>query len=578
MDRSRHTALDALPPHNASLGERIQQPPHNPLDLASWALRRNDLQSALIQGETPELYEALGEVGYWTGDAELTLNSRERAYHLYQHQGDRAGAARLAIALGSDYFYFRSAASVSNGWFQHAIRILENLPIAPEHGWLDFHRADVRFFGFGDNVGALALASNADAIARLLGLEELSICAQSMRGLALVTLGRVAEGMAALDGSAVAALADHSLNVDLLNSVSCNLLQACNLARDFERSTEWCERILESLQDREQEFAFCFCRPAYAFALTRQGKWERADAELQSAIRDLNLIRPALLTETHIRLAELRCLQGAWEESAELFHRSEADSLSLNGRAILALAHGENDSAEQLADRYLRKLTPRLRLERMQPLEILLAAQVNQGNLAGAEGTLIEIEELARIVDTTPMRAAAATARGRVLAVAGKMREAAANLEDAVDYFQQCPLPYEVAVAKLELARAQITLGREREARSELMDAITGLQMLGAHADAERARRALEMLELPPQNSTVIPSRTHNPNQLSPRECEVVALIATGKSNQEIADLLVLSPRTVERHISTIYEKLGLRGKAARAAATAWALRQGIAH
>jgi DNA-binding NarL/FixJ family response regulator len=62
------------------------------------------------------------------------------------------------------------------------------------------------------------------------------------------------------------------------------------------------------------------------------------------------------------------------------------------------------------------------------------------------------------------------------------------------------------------------------------------------------------------------------PHDLTPREAEVLWLIAAGKTNQEIADVLVLSIRTVERHISTVYEKLHLRGRAARASAAAIAL------
>jgi predicted ATPase/DNA-binding CsgD family transcriptional regulator len=66
-------------------------------------------------------------------------------------------------------------------------------------------------------------------------------------------------------------------------------------------------------------------------------------------------------------------------------------------------------------------------------------------------------------------------------------------------------------------------------------------------------------------------------NDLTEREIEVLRLIAEGKSNQEIGQELTLSRRTVERHISNIYEKIGASGKVARATATAYALRRGLA-
>jgi ATP/maltotriose-dependent transcriptional regulator MalT len=63
---------------------------------------------------------------------------------------------------------------------------------------------------------------------------------------------------------------------------------------------------------------------------------------------------------------------------------------------------------------------------------------------------------------------------------------------------------------------------------------------------------------------------------LSARERQVVALIAAGLSNREIAGQLVLSVRTVERHIENVYNRLGIRGKAGRAIVTAYGLRHHV--
>ena len=64
--------------------------------------------------------------------------------------------------------------------------------------------------------------------------------------------------------------------------------------------------------------------------------------------------------------------------------------------------------------------------------------------------------------------------------------------------------------------------------------------------------------------------------ELSPREREILALVSDGRDNAEIAAQVVLSQRTVERHVSNIYLKLGLEGRTARAAAVAWALRHEV--
>ena len=77
--------------------------------------------------------------------------------------------------------------------------------------------------------------------------------------------------------------------------------------------------------------------------------------------------------------------------------------------------------------------------------------------------------------------------------------------------------------------------------------------------------RAEEVLNLVPAAEPACP----HVGELSDRERDVLALVAEGRSNQEIATSLYLSVRTVERHLSNIYAKLRISGKAARAAAAA---------
>jgi DNA-binding NarL/FixJ family response regulator len=97
---------------------------------------------------------------------------------------------------------------------------------------------------------------------------------------------------------------------------------------------------------------------------------------------------------------------------------------------------------------------------------------------------------------------------------------------------------------------------------------------VGAAGEAERAAAVLRALVPPTRIRIDGPTGSIS---LTPRECEVLRLIAAGRSNQQIATDLVVSTRTVERHISTIYEKLGASGRVARAVATAYALNHGIA-
>jgi len=180
---------------------------------------------------------------------------------------------------------------------------------------------------------------------------------------------------------------------------------------------------------------------------------------------------------------------------------------------------------------------------------------------------------IATAIATEPLHAAAYFAAGLVAAASGELSTAQQQLEDALDGYRQSGGGFEAACAQLELADVLQRRGRTTAAAREAHAAFAMLAQLGAKPAAERAAQLLHALD----TATHTPA-TASPNRLglTPREVEVLCLIAAGKSNQEIADVLVLSVRTVERHISTIYQKIGASGKAARAMVTAYALTHGL--
>jgi ATP/maltotriose-dependent transcriptional regulator MalT len=297
-----------------------------------------------------------------------------------------------------------------------------------------------------------------------------------------------------------------------------------------------------------------------------RGDWDNAERELTSATRELMATRVAWAGEAVYRLAELRRRQGRLEEAATLIAQARTFPPALLCQAELALQRGDNGSAIDLVERYLRRVPVDNVTERMLGLETAVSAYLAAGAQAPAQAACEQLERLAATVGTPPFRGSARLARGQVAAAGGQPDAARQCFEDAVDAFQSQGAPYETARARLELARVLAVLDRRPVALAEAQAALSGFELLGAAGDAERAAKLLR--DLSGANLPVMPDAAG----LSRRESEVLGLIASGLSNTEIAERLFISVRTVERHVSAIYEKLGVSGPAARAGATAFAL------
>jgi DNA-binding NarL/FixJ family response regulator len=149
------------------------------------------------------------------------------------------------------------------------------------------------------------------------------------------------------------------------------------------------------------------------------------------------------------------------------------------------------------------------------------------------------------------MRGRSRLLRADVLTAAGDHDGARRAAEDAVDLFGRCSAPYDTARARLALAEALHALGREDRAASELRGARDALARLRA------TRRDDEPV----------------PEELSPRETEILRLVAQGMGDAEIAARLFLSPHTVHRHVANIRAKLRTPS---RAAAVAYATKHGL--
>jgi LuxR family maltose regulon positive regulatory protein len=515
------------------------------LRLARWDAARACFEEALGAEESPEALEGLSWAAWWLDDAEAVFAPRERAYRLYRKRGDAAGAARMATWLAVDHLDFHGAWSVAGGWLQRAHRLLDPLEPGPEHGWLAFQEGYMAHAG-GDTAKASELAATAVELGRRSGVADLEMLGLALHGSALVSCARVGEGMRHLDEATAAALEGEATIPISCAWTFCFLVSACTAVRDFERAFEWCDRIAEFAERYGSRYMLAFCRAEYGVVHLWRGRWSDAEAMLESSVADFERSRPAYVRAPLAGLAELRRRQGRREDAARLLEQAGASTRAQVCRAALALEHGDAQQAVELLDRTLRQLPADRSLERAPALELLVHARAARGELEESAAALEALREVERLVGTAPLRACADMAEGVLAAAGGDHDRARALLEDAVDGFERSGAPYEAARARLELAASLSALGRGDAAEREAALARDALKGLGAGTESLR---------------------------LTPREHDVLRLIARGLTNRQIAERLVVSEHTVHRHVTNLLRKLGLPS---RTAAAAYAVRHGL--
>jgi LuxR family transcriptional regulator, maltose regulon positive regulatory protein len=554
------TALST--PSDTTTTEELLAEGWQALARTEWERGRSLFEAAAGRDESAEALEGLSLAAWWLDDAETMFSMRERAYRLYRRDGDVLSAGRLATLFGIDYFSFRGEAAIGNGWFRRAHRLLEGLPPVPEHGWLWIWEGQIRLLEDNDPATARRLAQQGAELGRDLGDPDIEMTGLGLEGLAAVTAGEISEGMAKLDEATAAAVGgEMSLPIGM-GATCCYLIFACERARDFDRAGQWCRRVQELCLQWRWVSLFSTCRTHYASVLLSQGAWKEAEAELEAATRELEATRPGKVTDGIVRLAELRRRQGRLEEADRLLERISFSPHALFGLAALAFDRGQAADALDLIDRFLRQIPIENRTDRAAAFELAVRAHAALGQADAGRAPLVELEALADAVATDPMRASVALARGVLARAAGEYAEGRRHLEDAVDLFQRCRLPFESAQARLELAQVLVELGRDDLALREARSAEAALLSVGAGLAARRAGALLRELGASPTR----PGRGEPTFGLSARELEVLALVAQGHRNQQIAKMLVLSEHTVRRHVANILKKMGVPSRTAAAA------------
>ena len=537
----------------------------------AWADARSAFESVLRERESPQALEGLGLAAWWLDLADMVFDTRERAYRLYIAGDDSRGAARVAVWLAWDYWAFRGEHAVANGWLQRARRLLDGQPDCAERAWLDIREGSLCLLEEGDPDRAHALAGEGIRVAKTIGNTDLEMLGRAVQGMSLVASGAVAEGMRSLDEVNAAIVAGELRDLVAIGLSCCYMISACDRVRDYDRAAQWCTRLKAFCAKWGLRPLFAVCRTQYASLCMWRGTWLEAEEELTAASDELAASRPAMTADAVVRLAELRRRQGRLVEASTLFDQAEGHGLALLGRAEVAFDRGDLRAAAEQAARYLRRVPTHNRTDRTAGLDLLVRAHTGLGDRDAARTALAELAAIATLVDGAPLHAAASFAAGYVALGDGKADEARRNLEDAVDLFLRSGAPFELARARIELARALASLGRLDDASREAHRAIDVLSELKAELEIARARTLLASLAAAPLPEG--PAGTRRTADLTKREVQVLRLVAEGLNNQAIAERLFVSDHTIHRHLANILNKLSV---SSRAAAVAQAARRGL--
>ena len=540
------------------------------LKRGQWKEARAAFERALDIEQSAEALEGLGTSCSWLNDGEGAVMAREEAFRLYARAGDDRSAARVAMWLANEYGEFRREGAIASGWLNRARRLVENLAPCEEQATVLTMAASVKLFIEKEPAEARTIAAMARTIAEKVKSADGLVMANALEGLARVSEGEVREGMRLLDEATATAVGGECENLQFVGSACCCLIAACERVQDYERAGQWCEHVKQFCRRWRIGSLFAVCRTQYSAVLISRGEWSEAEEELISATEELSERRPGLVGDAAVRLAELRRRQGRFDEARALFHSAETPVLSLLGRSAMALDENDVATAADYAQRFLRRIPASDKVERVPGLELLVRSYTRSGEMEKAKQVLAELQSIVKCVATVPLQAMGRFTEGIVAAVEDQHAHALACFEDAVDSFEKACMPYESIGARIELAWILHRLQRGERAHAEARSALAQAEKLDA---AFLVQCACDLLTTDPERPHREAPQNHGEKELSPREREILLLIAEGKDNFRIADQLFLSVRTVERHISNMYQKLGLAGKSARTAATAYAFK-----
>jgi len=504
--------------------------------------------------------DRLAIAAFLSDQEQASMDIWQRAHNAFLSLGDEPRAVRTAIHMAMGLVNAGEFAR-AGGWLARARRLLDDgQRDCVELGYL-LVPAALQSLMSGDLESASAAFRHVMEIADRFRDRDLQTLGRLGYGQSLIALGDAAGGVALLDEIMVA-VTSGEVSPMIAGTVYCAVIEACHGIFDLRRAQEWTAALNRWCEAQPGLVAFRGnCLVYRAEIMQLHGAWADALAEAHKA-REWLSRPPARLAAgaAYYQLGELHRLRGEFAKAEAAYREASAAGRSPQpGLALMRLANGQLEAAAVAIRREHEEARERAARATILPayVEIMIAAQ----DIEAAHTGLSELSEIASALRAPFLRAVEAHARGAVLLAQGDHHRALESLRRASSAWRELDAPYEAARVRVMIGLASRHLGDKENAEMEFKAARQAFERLGAAPDLASLDRLLH------------PAAPKEIGGLSAREVQVLRLVASGKSNRAIATELVISEKTVARHVSNIFTKLGL---STRAAATAFAYEHGL--